>query len=1026
VLRRLAEVLADQSECLPVVLERALETLCSVAWLSGNGAGAVFAIREGRPELVARYGPGASAVAGRGEDRGDDRLLVRAARTRTPVFRAGAAGRCACGHAPARGHGRYVVPLIAANELVGVLDFHLDAGSRRRERDLALIRSAGNLLAAALRERVHRTGGPVDHPALAAALFANALEMVLLVDDQGGIAAANPPACEALGHSGEELRGLPAWDLVPNITGRRGLRWWRQVTARSRGPARVRLRTRTGEPLEVVARLVAGALPGMHLVLARDVTGQRRAEDRSDAPAGELSLLAACIESATATLPEEEALAGAVRAIARTAPLRAAWVARPEAPDGAVIAEAAADGARAGGLRVVAHAGDALDPAEVERVTRDAADPARTALRTGRTCLVRDLRRNRRGRGWRGQPLAATARALCAVPLKARGRAFAVLVVHARDGRALGAGRIASLERAAAVLACGVDRDRIAGERNLLLAASNQSPESIFITTRAGRIVYVNPAFERRTGYAREEALGQTPRLLKSGLQSPAFYQRLWTTLLAGRPFYDIFRNRTKSGELVYEAKYLTPIRDGAGRVSHFISTGRDVTEQRRLESELWRMAYQDPLTGLPNRRQIQEWADAVFQRAEPRRLAALLIIDLNDFKTVNDSLGHHVGDAVLVEVGRRFREVLRTSDGLVRLGGDEFGVFLDDVSDHRDAQVVAEKLLGALEEPVRVGGRTLYISAAVGIGCYPPDGTEFAVLMQNADTAMYRAKRIGGNAFQFYCSEMHSGAVATLDLHSGLHEALDKGEFELHYQPFTDVATGTITGMEALIRWRHPELGLVAPGEFIPLAEQTGLILPIGEWVLQEACRTMRRLRDRGYSDLRMAVNLSARQFSQLHLPRRIAAILDELGLEGRYLEVEITESAIMESVEAATRATNALHELGVTVALDDFGTGYSSLNYLRDFRIDHLKIDKSFIDGIPGNRGNEAIARTVVAMAHNLGMRAIAEGIETHPQLTTLRRWRCDESQGFLLSRPLVEAEIHQLLATGTALPAAPAAAP
>jgi len=442
-------------------------------------------------------------------------------------------------------------------------------------------------------------------------------------------------------------------------------------------------------------------------------------------------------------------------------------------------------------------------------------------------------------------------------------------------------------------------------------------------------------------------------------------------------------------------------------------------TRLNDANQRLYVLAHTDHLTRLPNRLPLQERAEAgiVSARRQGAHLA-LLYLDLDRFKHVNDSLGHPSGDALLQQVSARLQATVRQTDLVARLGGDEFAILLDGVKKPRDCGIVAGKLLEAFSRPFDIDGRWLYVSVSIGSACFPDDGDNYATLIHNADLAMYSAKQRGRSNHQSYVRDM-AVSVAPLTMRTALHEALERQEFWLQYQPLVDLATGRITGMEALLRWETPGLGMVSPADFIPVAEETGLILPIGDWVLGEALRELRALHQAGHDTLRMAVNLSPRQFRQPGLVARVAELLEREGLEPGCLELEITETMMMEQVDDAIASLNALHRLGVWVALDDFGTGYSSLQYLKYFRITHLKIDRSFVDGIPDNGDDLAIVRSIIALAQSLEIAVIAEGVETHQQLATLRSLACGEAQGYLLSRPLRGEDLRVLLDSQARLP-------
>ena len=450
-----------------------------------------------------------------------------------------------------------------------------------------------------------------------------------------------------------------------------------------------------------------------------------------------------------------------------------------------------------------------------------------------------------------------------------------------------------------------------------------------------------------------------------------------------------------------------------------FLLTARDVSARREAEETIRRLASRDPLTGLPNRLLFDDRLAQTVERARrnPQEFAVMLL-DLDRFKLVNESLGMAKGDQLLREVARRLVLVLRRADTVARLGGDEFLLLLPGCRGAENAAKVAQKILDVMRQPYAINGQELSATASIGIALFPHDGGDGETLVKNADTALYRTKEQGRNSYQFYTGDMNARAFERLVLETQLRRALERGELALHYQPFVSVATGEITGVEALVRWFHPELGRVPPGEFIPLAEETGLILPIGQWVLTEACRQAREWQRSGFEGLRLAVNLSGRQFKQRNLVDIIRRVLHATGMPASLLELELTESALMEDVGESVGRLQAIHDLGVQFAVDDFGTGYSSLAYLKRFPIRCLKIDRSFVKDVTTDPNDAAIAQAIVALAEMLKISIVAEGVETREQLAMMKRFRCDELQGFLFSGPLPPDELLALLRSGRTL--------
>jgi diguanylate cyclase (GGDEF)-like protein len=421
----------------------------------------------------------------------------------------------------------------------------------------------------------------------------------------------------------------------------------------------------------------------------------------------------------------------------------------------------------------------------------------------------------------------------------------------------------------------------------------------------------------------------------------------------------------------------------------------------------------------LPNRVLFLDRLEQALARATwHKRPTAVLHLDLDRFKVINDTVGHPIGDRVLKVIAERLNAAVRKGDTVARLGGDEFVVALADLAEVHDVPRVAEKLIAALHPPVVIDGREYFVTASIGVSLHPWDGDDAETLLRNADVAMYRAKEKGKNNFQFYSPAMNAEAPRRLAIETDLRRALERREFLLHYQPKVDLATGRVAGMEALLRWQHPKQGLISPLDFIPLLEETGLIVPVGEWVLRSACAQNRSWQEAGLAPLRVAVNLSARQFKQPGLVEMVGEVLAEVGLDPGLLELELTESILLEHTEESLATLRRFHDMGIHLALDDFGTGYSSLSYLKRFPIDSLKIDRSFIHDVTTNPDDATIARTVIAMAHNLRMTAVAEGVETREQLEFLRSHECDQMQGYYFSRPLAAEAFAQLLADNRCL--------
>lgn len=556
-------------------------------------------------------------------------------------------------------------------------------------------------------------------------------------------------------------------------------------------------------------------------------------------------------------------------------------------------------------------------------------------------------------------------------------------------------------------------------ETALAAGVFHTTQEGIMITDAKGRIVSANPAFSQITGYSAEEAVGNDPRLFASKRHDRAFFTDMWRQLLDFGRWQGEIWNRRKNGEIYLSMLNITALRSESGEVQKFVAVFSDVTELRHKDDQLKRMAYQDSLTGLPNRLLL---ADRLSQSIELAKRSgtkvALLFIDLDNFKVVNDSLGHNVGDTLLGLVAERLQSSLRRSDTIARTGGDEFVVICPDVNDAGEVAEVAEKLIHRLAEPFWLDHTPMRIGASIGVALFPGDGEDLTTLMRAADTAMYRAKAEGRNNFRFFDASMMSAAVERLQMESALRRALSDGEFELYYQPKIDLRTGRALGSEALIRWNRKDCGLVTPMAFIPVAEEIGLICEIGDWVLMEACRQLLEWKRLGLPPLSVAVNVSARQFSQKTFVDRIEALLAEHGLDPSLLEIELTESTVMAQPDRAVDQLLRLRAIGVNVAVDDFGTGYSSLSYLKRLPLKTIKIDRSFVHGVDNDVDNRAIVRAILGLAESLGMSVVAEGVETEGEEAHLKAAGCGIAQGYRYAKPLPAGNFALWLGGGEAV--------
>ncbi len=556
---------------------------------------------------------------------------------------------------------------------------------------------------------------------------------------------------------------------------------------------------------------------------------------------------------------------------------------------------------------------------------------------------------------------------------------------------------------------------QLAAEETLRLHARifEHNGEAILVTDAGGKIVSANNAVAALTGFTESELRGRSPDgFFTQGVDALA-RPEIRDEIEGTGQWRGELQFQRRNGESFPGWATISSVQDAKGRPSHHFIVFSDITERKEAERQIHRLAYYDPLTGLPNRPLFYSLLEHALSEAHRNHShGAVLFLDLNRFKNINDSFGHTPADNVLREVGRRLSMSLRKEDVVCRLGGDEFVIALLDISRREHAGHVAQKLLAAIAEPFFVDKHEVMLSASIGISIFPDDGRDTETLLKNADVAMYRAKKLGSSAHLFYSHEMNLRSFEQLKLEGGLRRALERGEFLLHYQPQLDLDSNRITGAEALLRWNHPERGMIAPSDFIPVAEETGLIIPIGAWVIDAACRQIRAWIEQGLPPVRVAVNLSARQFSTT-LPQTVLSILARHGIPSEALELEITESMLMHNVESVVEMMSQFADAGILMSLDDFGTGYSSLSYLKRFPIDNLKIDQSFVRGIPNDADDSAIARAIISMAKNLRLSVIAEGVETAAQMEFLRGAGCDEIQGYYFSRPLPADEFAALFA-------------
>ena len=559
-----------------------------------------------------------------------------------------------------------------------------------------------------------------------------------------------------------------------------------------------------------------------------------------------------------------------------------------------------------------------------------------------------------------------------------------------------------------------IDNLQKAGEQLQLSAqVFESSRDAITITDAQGTIITVNEAFTTTTGYPMAEAVGRNPRILQSGRHDKEFYRVMWASIQEHGHWQGEIWNKRKNGEIYPEWLKITAAKNPSQDTTNYIAVFSDISGDISAAERIQRLAYYDTLTDLPNRALLSDRLDLAIAHAKSSGYkCAVLFLDMDRFKNINDALGHSIGDQLLKSVATRLKECVREVDTVARMGGDEFVVVLDGAAETGSILSVARKMLHSLSQPYEVEGHNIRATPSIGISVYPEDGTDGESLIMNADSAMYHAKENGRNDFKFFVSDMKTKVTEKLFIESDLRKALEHGQFVLYFQPQVDIRTGHIIGAEALIRWNHPTAGLISPAKFIPIAEESGLIIPLGEWILNEACRQNLAWQKAGLTPISIAVNLSAVQFRQPNLCQLIGRVLSDTGLDPHYLELELTEGLVMSNTDSAIATLNGFKEMGVHISIDDFGTGYSSLSYLKHFPIDYLKIDQSFIRDITANPDDAAITTAIINMAQGLNLRTIAEGVETAEQLKFLRLHSCDVVQGYYFSKPVPATEFADIL--------------
>lgn len=537
--------------------------------------------------------------------------------------------------------------------------------------------------------------------------------------------------------------------------------------------------------------------------------------------------------------------------------------------------------------------------------------------------------------------------------------------------------------------------------------------EGVVVTDKNGIIEWINPAFTSITGYSDYEVIGKNPRILRSEKHDKEFYRQMWSSLEVTGQWQGEIWNRRKNGETYPEWLTISAIKDENGNTVQYVSVFNDISERIKREEHIKYQAFHDALTKLPNRYLLYDRLNMLISHAQRNEeKIAVMLLDLDRFKRINDTMGHPAGDLLLQEVAERLKGCLRLGDTVSRLGGDEFCIVLEDIKTVDNVVKVSNKIFNALSRPIQLKGHELHITTSIGVSIFPNDGCDVDALIKNADTAMYEAKASGRNSLRLYTVSMNQEALESLAIETTIIKGLEKEEFVVYYQPQLCLVTGKIIGAEALIRWQHPELGFLLPNRFISIAEETGLIEPLGNWVLKASCHQVRHWLDKGYHPISVAVNLSASQFQQHTLVSTVNEVLTESEISAALLDIEITESSAIQDPDSAITILKKLKKMGVQLSMDDFGTGYSSLALLNRLPIDRLKIDRSFISNIEEDYEKQAIVAAIIAMAKSLSLKVLAEGVETKEQMEYLKALGCDEIQGYFISPPLKPEEFEALL--------------
>lgn len=841
----------------------------------------------------------------------------------------------------------------------------------------------------------------------------NGNDIVLLMNESGRILEANDRAIAAYGYDINALCRMMAADLIAkaefadrwNFCLRSGSLRSESVHRRADGST---------FPVEFSARRFNTGGPILIHVVIRDITARHESERQlvnlKDTYAALLQTNQCIARCSDWDLLFQQTCDIAVRHLH----LKLAWIGIVDASSGIVVP--------------FAQAGPASDYTEGLQVSVDRDSPfskgvAGRALLSGHPVVVNDLLESDGIQPWAEKLMAHGIKSWAAYPISQGGQSAGALTLYSDNPHFFTSDLSALLEEMANDLSLALDRMalrskqvELEAELERLKKAVEQSQVAVVISDRTGAIQYVNPAFSATSGYSAQEVLGKNPRILNSGKTPLLQYAAMWQRLTQGESWAGELVNKRKDGSLYWEEAVISPVKDADGVITHFIGVQQDITARREAEERARFLAFHDSLTELPTRDLAKSrMSDAILEAEKSGGRAALLFMDVDNLKRVNDSLGHGMGDRLLQSLVRRLETNMREGDLLARVGGDEFLLVVLNVKGSGVVEAIAQRIHESLTTPLDLEGLEVPTTVSVGAAIYPDDGRNFDELYRQADLAMYCAKKEGRNAFRAYAKSMEADTHEYVATVNGLRRALEKKELLLYYQPQIHLDTGDVRAVEALLRWERPGHGLVLPGKFINVAEESGLIIEIGNWVIREVCRQAAEWRDNGMPGLRVSFNLSALQLRRGGLQEVIAAAMRESQLEPEFLELELTESTLVNDIADATSYLRRLRELGIGIALDDFGTGYSNFTYLRRFDLDRLKIDQSFVRNITSqNKGDVAIVKSIVQLARNFGLETIAEGVETEEALSLVRRAGCDYVQGFLLAHPMPATAVPAFIAS------------